>query len=128
MIDVRATGTRRWGNCLDPVRADALEAQLLVEARSFGFQKQLSLLPVNTPVRVTTPLDPGDLLLVSEKQQTEHSVTVEANGDVIFYRSSQGDEAKIFAASGDQIHFHTHPGTNEVMPSPEDLAAALQSN
>jgi hypothetical protein len=115
------------GACPDPVRADAIESQLLTEATMFHFQSGYSQLPVNSPVRVTTHLDPEALLLLSERKGTEHSSTVEANGNVIFYRSSQGDEAKIFAARGDQIHMHTHPGTNEVVPSPEDLVAALMS-
>ena len=127
IIAVRATGTRLWGACPDLVRADAIEAQLLAETTMFRSQSGYTQLPVNTPVQVKTHLDPEDLLLLSEKQGTEHSSTVESNGEVIFYRSSAGDEAKIFAAWGDQIHMHTHPGTNEVIPSPEDLMAALTS-
>ena len=52
---------------------------------------------------------------------------MEGDGGVIFYRSSQGDEAKIFAAPGDTISLHTHPGINEVMPSLDDLKAATKS-
>jgi hypothetical protein len=127
IIQVRATGTRQWGNCPDPVRAKAIEARLLAEATMVPFQSSYTQLPVNIPIQVKTHLDPEELLLLSERSGTEHSSTVEANGHVIFYRSSQGDEARIFAAKGDQIHLHTHPGTNEVVPSPEDLVAALMS-
>jgi hypothetical protein len=123
---VRSSTTQPWGSCPDPAQADALAAQLLTEAKSVSSLQNYPDLPSNTPVRVLTELNKEQLLLLSERFQTEVSSSVEGNQrGVIFYRSSQLDEAKNFVEPGDLESIHTHPGINEVMPSPEDLRATL---
>jgi hypothetical protein len=122
---VEAEGACPWGTCPDPPRADAVEAQLLSEAKTFDNQVNMFQLPEDTPIRVKTPLDPGDLLLLSERLQTECSITIEGNGGVIFYKSSKAREASVFAEEGDQITYRTHPGVNEVMASVRELNGVL---
>jgi hypothetical protein len=112
--EVRTAGLRPWEPCADPVQAANVEAQLLSEAQSFNWQSTYAELPVDSFTHVRTVITPENLLLVSEKLQTECSLSV-AKTEVQFYRSSLTDKARIDARAGDVITYHTHPGVNEEM-------------
>jgi proteasome lid subunit RPN8/RPN11 len=122
---VRADGTRPWGPCRDPIRADAVEAQLLSEAQSFSFQVNYSEIPVDSFFHIRTVISTEDLVLVSENWKTECSISV-APTEVQFYRSSVTDIAKIEVKPGDVISYHSHPGINEVMASVDDLKGMIK--
>jgi hypothetical protein len=124
---VRADGSRPWGPCLDPVRADAVEAKLLGEAQSFSWQTNYTQIPEDSFFHVRSVISTEDLVLVSEKWQTESSISV-APTETQFYRSPLAAEAKIDVHPGDVMSYHSHPGINEVMASTDDLKAVIKSN